>query len=1226
MQTSQLVRRNLGHYWRTNLAVVLGVATAVAVLAGALLVGDSVRASLRDLFLQRLGNTTQVITAPGFFREELAADIQNDGQFSKAGFAGACPLIAIEGNVSHEASGRRGSDIRVYGVDERFWKFHGIDVVTPGSREVLLSESLANELGARSSDSLLVRVEKLSEIPIESLHSRKEDLGSTLRLTVRQTLAPEALGDFSIQPQQTGVRAVFVNLEALQKAIAQEKRANLILLSENSGRTGGAEATTNAQLIDNILKARTTLDDFGIKVRIVGEPSSAPSAAVGGLQTSAALAPQSISLEHESRLIDQSLAKTATETANRLSFKSASVLSYLANSIGSGERSIPYSLVTALDQRSFDAIGPQGQEALGPVKSHAKTTERFASPSSGSLPPIVLNEWTARDLGVHTGDLVRLEYYVWHEGGRLETKTTEFQLVAVTPINGLAADRNLVPEYPGITGSEDLSDWDPPFPVDLKRVRKQDEDYWDRYGTTPKAFIPLETGQQLWQSRFGSLTSIRLVPAPGLAIETALSDYQQKLRAAVDPVTMGFSVIPVRAQGLEASRGATDFGEYFLYFSFFLVISALLLTALFFKLGVEQRVREIGVLYAMGFPASRVRRIFLGEGIILALVGSLLGIAGALVYGQMIMLGLRTWWVGAVGTSSLTLHVSPLTLLIGDVGGIVAALVCVIFTLRQLGKASTRSLLMGVVGDTGTRRRRDAEKQRRGDAGTGGRGDWATEGHRDSGTTSPPPISPSPRPPISPSTLLPLSPSPRPPISLSPRLLLAIVFSLVGVLLLGAAALRLLGQTPGFFGGGLLLLVAFLCFESVWLRREKTKAINGTGWWPLARLGFRNATSHPGRSVLCIALIASAAFIIVAVDAFRHREGTTTLDRKSGSGGFPLLAESLLPMVHDPNTQAGQEALNLANDTASPVAGVRFERFRVRPGDDASCLNLYQPRNPKIVAPRDDFLQSNRFDFASSIASTNEEKANPWLLLGRNFPDGAIPFIADANSATYVLHVKLGEDFVLPNGAPPTRLRLVATLANSVLQSELIISEPNFLRLFPEQEGYQLFLIDTPTPEQSAAIAATLEERLSDFGFDVVPTSERLANFHRVENTYLSTFQMLGGLGLVLGTLGMAAVLLRNVLERRRELALLRAVGYNSKHFALMVLAENTFLLVCGLIIGAVCALLAIAPVFVERGGRLPGISLGFLLLAVLISGLTASIVATWATLKSPLLPALRAE
>ena len=283
-----------------------------------------------------------------------------------------------------------------------------------------------------------------------------------------------------------------------------------------------------------------------------------------------------------------------------------------------------------------------------------------------------------------------------------------------------------------------------------------------------------------------------------------------------------------------------------------------------------------------------------------------------------------------------------------------------------------------------------------------------------------------------------------------------------------------------------------------------------------------------------------------------------TLDRKSGSGGFPLLAESLLPLVHDPNTPEGREALNLAaGDSASSLSSVTFTRFRVRPGDDASCLNLYQPRNPRIIAPTDDFIRSGRFEFQNSLAESNEEKSNPWLLLNRESPDGAIPVIADANSLTYVLHLKLGDEFVLHRQSGPVRLRVVGSLADSILQSELVMSEKNFLRLFPEQEGYRFFLIDTPTPDQSSAIATTLEDRLSDFGFDVVSTSERLANFHRVENTYLSTFQMLGGLGLLLGTLGMAAVLLRNVLERRRELALLRAVGYNSSHFTLMVIAEN---------------------------------------------------------------------
>ncbi|MGI8917632.1 MAG: FtsX-like permease family protein, partial [Pyrinomonadaceae bacterium] len=1065
-------------------------------------------------------------------------------------FTGTCPLIALEGTVSHEASKRRGSGVRVYGVDEHFWTFHRRQVGAPGNNDVYLSDGLARELGANAGDSLLVRVQKFSEIPIESLHSKKEELGTTLRLEVRQILDAGALGEFSIQPQQTEVRAVFVSLKALQRAVAQENKANLILISEN---LSGNNASRPAALSE-ILKTQSTLEDLGIKLRRLDDQKS-------------------LSLEHESRLITGPLAKMANETASSLGLQTTEVFSYLANNINNGTRSIPYSLVTGLDPASFEELRRTQTDGTNNTGTVA-TPRVYPSPrppfADSQLPPIILNEWAARDLGVKAGDKISLEYFLWQEGGRLETKTADFQLIAVTPIKGLAADRNLVPEYPGITGSEDLSDWDPPFPVDLSRVRKQDEDYWDQYGTTPKAFLPLAAAQQLWQTRFGNFTAVRLQPKD-LSSEAPLAAYGDKLRAALDPQEMGLAVIPVREQGLAASRGATDFGEYFLYFSFFLVVSALLLTALFFRLGVEQRVREIGVLQAMGFPAARVRKIFIGEGIVLAVLGSLLGLAGAIAYGQLIMFGLRTWWVNAVGTTQLALHVAPVSLLLGAFGGIVAAIICVVLTLRRLAKQSTRSLLSGHLEQANNERRVGKKGGRRG---------------------------------------------------LSLRFLIGIGFASFGVVLLIAAGLKLIGETVGFFGGGVLLLIGLLVLQSAWLHRAEAKTLQGIGWWPLARLGFRNASSRPGRSVLCIALIASAAFIIVAVDAFRHREGKTTFERKSGSGGFPLLAEALVPVVHDPSTPAGLEALNLTHDAASPLAGVTFERFRVRPGDDASCLNLYQPANPKIIAPRESFIQSNRFAFSSLFEPTAEEQNNPWLLLNRKFADGAIPFIADANSTTYVLHLKTGADFVLPSGE---HLRLVATLANSVLQSELIISEINFLRLFPNEEGYRLLLIDT-APEQQAAVAATLEARLADYGVDVVPTSERLANFHRVENTYLSTFQMLGGLGLLLGTLGMAAVLLRNVLERRRELALLRAVGYNASHLALMVIAENFFLLTCGLLTGAVCAILAIAPVFFERGGQLPGISLGFLLLAVLISGLTASVLATWATLRSPLLPALRAE
>ncbi|MFN2499823.1 MAG: FtsX-like permease family protein [Pyrinomonadaceae bacterium] len=1167
MRSAQLIKRNLSYYWRTNLAVVLGVASAVAVLSGALLVGDSVRGSLRDLFVQRLGQTDHAITATGFFREQLAADIQNHEQAFR-GELTACPLIALEGTITHEPSKRVGSRIRVYGVDERFWKFHRQErKQPPQNREILISESLARELSARAGDSLVLRVQKPSDIPVESLHSKKEDLGSTLRLTVRETLAPDALGEFSIQPQQTPVRAVFVPLSLLQKELEQEGKANLILVDDSRSETQAATQVATTELLGRILKNITSLEDYGIKLRVLNEQ-------------------QALSVESSAGFVSEALtervetAAQSAETAGAWPF-----LSYLINGIRRDDgREIPYSIVTGVESKMLEFM--QHDEGGHFSGCDASLPAGMGSvPATAHLPPIMLNEWAGSDLQVKLGERVTLDYYVWLEEGKLATRSAEFRVACIIPMKGLAADRDLVPDYPGITESETLSDWDPPFPIDLKRIRPQDEDYWKKYRATPKGFIPLTFGQELWQTRFGKHTSLRVSPRRGRTLAEAQPAFERSLREMLDPLNVGFSILPVRAQGLEASGGATDFGEYFLYFSFFLVISALLLTALFFKLGIEQRLREIGILQAVGFPAARIRWLFLAEGMMLAIIGSVVGLGGALAYGQLMMFGLRTWWVDAVGTTMLSLHASPVSLISGAVAGVVAALFCVVWTLRRVGKESTRSLLTGTMAERGAGEQGDTVKNAR---------------------------------------------SPHPRFSVSPRhfsaLGVAVALSILGVALLIAAAFNFVGQVAGFFGSAMFLLAAFLCYQAAWLRRGG-KPIYGTGWWPVSRLGFRNATYRPGRSVLCIALIASAAFIIVSVDSFRHRDGTAQLDQKSGSGGFPLLAEALLPVVYDPNTSEGRESLNLTADNDSThLSGVTFSRFRVRPGDDASCLNLYQPANPRIIAPTDDFVGSNRFVFQDSLASSPEEKDNPWLLLHREFSDGAVPVIADANSMTYVLHLKLGEDLVLNRKGGPVRLRLVGSLADSILQSELVMGERNFLRLFPEQEGYRFFLIDTPRPEQSSAIAAVLEDRLSDLAFDVVPTAERLANFHRVENTYLSTFQMLGGLGLLLGTLGMAAVLLRNVLERRRELALLRAVGYNSSHFTLMVVAENALLLFCGLVTGSVCALLAIVPVFFSRHAQLPGISLALLLLAVLISGLTASIIATWAALRSPLLPALRAE
>ena len=1126
MRARDLVLRGLTYYWRTNLAVVAGVATAVAVLSGALLVGDSVRGSLRDLVVQRLGRTDQVIVASGFFRETLADELRSTQTFGSM-FSGGVPLIVVPGFATGQESGRRAGQVRVYGVDDRFWRFHGVGAVTgPDDRQALLSPALAEELGTPPGGTVLVRVQRPSDIPLESVHGRKDDLGRTLRLTVRAVVSSADVGDFSLEAQQADVRAVFVPLSQLQEELEVGSRVNTILVSA-LGSAGAAAGEAGAvPALEAFVRRQASLEDLGLNVRALNDR---------GL----------LSVGSEAGLLDDARAAAVVQAVEDAGMQGAPVFTYLANTLRRGDFEIPYSLVTAID--------------LGTVAPDVAVTP-------GAAPPIVLNQWAATELQARAGDAVTMEYYLWEEPGQLVTRTGEFRVAGVVPVE--AGDRDLVPNYPGISDSPTLVDWDPPFPIDLRRIRRVDEVYWEQYRTTPKAFIPLADGQRLWRSRDGALTAIRIVPAAGQSLEEARQAYAERLRAIVDPLALGMAVRDVRADGLAASRGATDFGAYFVYFSFFLVVSALVLAALFFKLGVEQRSREVGLLRAVGFGPADVRRLFLTEGLLLAVAGSAAGVLLAVGYAALMMMGLRSWWVDAVGTDALTLHVSAISLAAGAVGGVATAAVCIWWTLRSLTGISERSLLAGQVEPS------QLASTERGNSRLVG---W--------------------------------------------ELPAAVALALAGVALLAASAAGLAARTSAFFGAGTLLLASALLLCAALFRRPVRHALGGRGWWAVSRLGLRNASYRPGRSVLSIAVIASATFVLISVDAFRRDGRAIPGDLQSGLGGYTLLVETLLPVVHDPNTREGRDALNLFDLETS-----RIEPFRLLPGDDTSCLNLYEPRNPRILAPRDSFLAEGRFAFQGSLASSDAERANPWLLLLGDQPDGVVPVIADANSMTYVLHRRLGEDIIIMRGDRQVRLRLVAALRDSIFQGELLMSQAHFTSLFPEQQGYRFLLVETPQ-ERTVAVAGQVEDALVDFGADATATSERLAEFHRVENTYLSTFQTLGGLGLLLGTVGLAAVLLRNALERRRELALLGAVGYGRRHFLLMAAAENVLLLAAGLATGAICAALAIAPAIAERGGRLPLTSGGALLLfAVFATGLLSSVVATRAATRAPLLDSLRAE
>ena len=308
---------------------------------------------------------------------------------------------------------------------------------------------------------------------------------------------------------------------------------------------------------------------------------------------------------------------------------------------------------------------------------------------------MVLNEWAARELERRCRAIGSTSTTT--SGTRqagLVTRSASFTLSPRRPDRRPGAQTGgLRPTIRASPARSSLADWDPPFPIDLSRVRPVDERYWDDYRATPKAFISYERGRDLWRSRYGALTSIRFPASDGADAAALAARLRDELRTTLSPNAMGVALYPARAAALEAAQGATDFGQYFTYFSFFLMVSALMLAVLFFKLGVEQRLRQIGILRASGYSMSIVRRLLIGEAIILAAVGGALGIAGAVLYGKLIVHGLGTWWVGAVGTTMLELHVRPLSLVLGAIGGVVAATLCVLVSLRAVGRLSPRALL-----------------------------------------------------------------------------------------------------------------------------------------------------------------------------------------------------------------------------------------------------------------------------------------------------------------------------------------------------------------------------------------------------------------------------------------------------------------------------------------------------------------------------------------------------
>jgi ABC-type lipoprotein release transport system permease subunit len=1022
----KLVLAGLRHHWRSHAGAFAGAALCAMVLVGSLLVGDSLRGTLRDQARARTGAVlSALVGGERMFRSALAGEIGSD----------VAPVLFLRGSSSRADGSARLNQVQVIGVDPRFWA-----LAPRGERQELqpgdavVSRALATRLGIGPGDSLIVRVEKPSAFSKDAPLSGEEDGIEALRARVATVADDADFGRFSLQAAQVPPATVFLPLEQLQQRLSVEGRVNLLLSNRPP-----------AEFRESLARHWSPED--------------------AALQTKALADRPAVEVRSSRVFLDDGLVKALPA--------GQSSLTYFVNELRNGDRATPYSMVTAVEPGSLPFVPPDL-----------------------AADEMVISDWLAEDTGVRPGAELEVKYLVMNAKRQFEEKSRRFRVRSVHPLGKDGWDGSWMPDFPGLADAGNCREWKPGFALDTRRIRDKDEVYWKQHRGAPKAFVGMEAGRQMWANRWGSVTAIRYpVQSP--------AELEAKIRPGLGFEVSGMQLVPLRALASAAVDSPVDFAGLFLGFSFFLIAAALALGGLLFGLMVESRGAEAGTLLALGWPVSRVRLLFLGEGLGVALAGSLLGTALGVAYTRGILRALGGVWRGATGGTAIVFHLTRTSLGVGACAGTLIAALAMMWVTRNCWKRSARELLEGAT---------PVETVSR-----GGRG-------------------------------------------LKVYAALAALFGCSGAGLLGMALARGQAGPELFFGGGSLLLVSLLmgCRRGLeWLAQGSVRAIRQLAW--------RNVGRRPGRAAAVVSVLAAGAFLVLSVQVFRKEPPSGPQQRSSGTGGFALIGELSTPVYEDLNAPAVRDGLGLPADK-----DVRVVPFRVREGEDASCLNLNRAVRPRILgAPSAELEHMGAFRLM--------ERDSGWGVLRRQLP-GAIPAVVDEDTLLWALQKRVGDEIPVPDGrGGEVRLKVVGSLGGSILQGALLVDEGEFVRAFPDAGGYRFLLLDAPG-EQLELVRGAWSRALQDRGLELVPTARRLAELLAVSNTYLQIFQVLGGLGVLLGALGVGVIAARNAVERRAELAILEASGWSRAQRLRLLVWELALLVILGLLIGGTCAWVVTVP------------------------------------------------
>jgi len=1044
MTVLRFIRNNFIFYARKNLLLALGIAISGAVLTGALMVGDSVKYSLNRIVEQRLGAVTHVLKAGDRYFTRELSD-----GVREALQIPVSSLLMQEGSATADGGQRRLNHIQVLGVDPSFDTMAGVEGFYGGlsGDTVIISRNLANRLSVEAGDDILLRIEKASLIPLNAPFVSDAENVVTLRATVKAVAGDEALGRFNLKVSQTAPFNVFLSLARLEALMDFAGRINVMLL--------GAEDQAGTEEILQAVEEHFTATDAGLKLTRLEER-------------------QELQVTSDRVFIDDVLSAPLRQAAEN----SQGILTYFVNRLALGPAGTPYSFISTLPD-----------EWLKPDE-------------------IMINQWLAEDLSASVGDTVQVNYFVVGPLRELSDTTLSFVVRSIVPMEGRFGDGDLMPDLPGLSDAGNCRDWDTGVPISLESIRDKDEDYWDEYGGTPKAYISVSRAEEMWKNRFGTYTAFRYPVSQEGSLPLTLAGLEETLAGSIDPATLGFALEATRSKGYQAAGSGVDFSQLFGGLSFFLLVAGILLSVLLFLLNLESRGGQLKTLVVMGIPLRTIRRIMLVESMAVALVGSLAGLLLAILYNRLVFVALNGVWRDVIRTEMMHLNILPSTLAIGLLLTLVIAFLALWFPLNRRLKRQFRAHKK-----EGTERRSRSTRN------------W--------------------------------------------RRLTLLVWILTGFSSLALVASQLVSMevnnVPVFFAAGGLLLVAAVAFFHWYLSRsglQQEKSLD------LGLLSRKNARRNQVRSMSIVILFAIGSFLVISTGSNRKDLYANAEEYSSGTGGFLYWAESTAPVLKQLNDPEVRYEYSLGE-------GYSFVQMRKADGDDASCLNLNKIINPQVLGV-DPARLEGRYSFVTRTPYLDED--HPWRSLEQELPGGLIPAIADETVIKWGLGLSVGDTLLYVNAnGERMRLLLIGGLAPSVFQGNVLISNGHFLEQFPGSSGTHVFLVEGALSD-TAMISSELSRGMRDLGWDMQLTATRLAEFNSVTNAYLSIFLAMGALGLLVGTFGLVVVLSRSILERRQEIALLKAVGYRRKEIRNLVVREYLILLFTGIGTGFIAAIVATLP------------------------------------------------